>query len=112
MEKMTLNEFQAGALKTAIYPGRGKNLVYPVLGLNGEAGELAEKLKKAIRDADGIVDGERRVEMIKELGDVMWYTAACAEELGVGLEEVGLRVLSKLASRAERGQIQGSGDNR
>jgi len=109
---MTLNEYQDAARKTAIYPNIGNNPTYPVLGLCGETGEIAEKMKKAIRDEGGVISATRRTEMIKELGDVAWYLASLASELGVTLEEVAQANVAKLASRQNRGVLTGSGDNR
>ena len=86
-------------------------MTYAILGLNGEAGELAEKLKKAWRD-DGIVTEQRRLAMIAELGDVFWYLAATATELGVDLATVAEQNLIKLKSRQERDVLHGDGDDR
>ena len=109
---MTLNDYQVAATKTALYPDSGKNLIYPILGLCGESGELAEKLKKMIRDDQGLLTDDRRDLMIKELGDVLWYVSQVARELGSTLEEVAQGNIEKLASRAERQQLHGSGDER
>jgi NTP pyrophosphatase (non-canonical NTP hydrolase) len=109
---MTFNEYQKEARKTAIYPNIGDNLVYPTLGLVGEAGEIAEKIKKIIRDNDGIVSEEKRGEIAKELGDVLWYLSQLANEMGFGLNEIAEINIKKLKSRAERGKLGGSGDNR
>jgi NTP pyrophosphatase (non-canonical NTP hydrolase) len=109
---MTLNEYQAKALETAIYPNIGKNLIYPTFKLCGEAGEVAEKMGKAIRDDGGIITSARREDLIKELGDVQWYLAVIAFELGTTLEEVAQRNVDKLLDRKERGVLGGSGDNR
>ena len=103
---MTFNEYQEEAKKTAIYPTEYR-LVYPTLGLTGEAGEVAEKVKKMVRDGKLDTDGLK-----KELGDVLWYLAALASDLGVTLEEVAADNVAKLRSREERGVIGGSGDNR
>jgi len=103
---MTFNEYQEEAKKTAIYPTEYR-LVYPTLGLTGEAGEVAEKVKKMVRDGKLDTDGLK-----KELGDVLWYLAALASDLGVTLEEVATANVVKLRSRSERGVIGGSGDNR
>jgi NTP pyrophosphatase (non-canonical NTP hydrolase) len=116
---MTLDEYQQAALTTAIYPGKGKllGLTYATLKLAGESGEVAEHLGKAFRD-DGFgitqpeLTPERHSTLKKELGDVLWYVAAAARELGLDLSEVAAANISKLASRAERGQLQGSGDDR
>lgn len=109
---MNFEDYQARAMSTAIYPNRGNNLVYPVLGLNGEAGEIAEKLKKIIRDSGGELSPESRKALSKELGDVLWYVAACCDELGLRMDSVASDNIAKLASRKERGQLSGSGDNR
>jgi NTP pyrophosphatase (non-canonical NTP hydrolase) len=109
---MTFDEYQKEARKTAIYPNIGDNLVYPTLGLVGEAGEIAEKLKKVIRDSDGIISDEKRGEMAKELGDVLWYLSQLASELGFSFDEIAEMNIKKLESRAERGKLKGSGDNR
>ncbi|MFA5318186.1 MAG: nucleoside triphosphate pyrophosphohydrolase family protein [Patescibacteria group bacterium] len=109
---MTFNEYQKESRKTAIYPNTGNNMIYPVLGLVGESGEVAEKMKKILRDDSGKVSEEKREEIKKELGDVMWYIAQIATELGVELEEVAAKNLEKLLSRMERGKLGGSGDNR
>lgn len=108
---MTLNEYQRGALKTALYP-RGHAIIYPTLGLNGEAGEVAEKVKKTIRDNGGEFTEEARKAIAMELGDVMWYAATLANDLGFTLEEVAAMNLEKLRSRARRNCLGGSGDNR
>ena len=109
-----LNEYQRQAAKTALYPGRDGDTVapYPALGLAGEAGEVCEQIKKAIRDDEGRVSEERRRKLQKELGDVMWYLAALASELGMDLETIAQANLDKLADRQRRGVIQGEGDDR
>ena len=112
MDDLTLNRYQEGALETVVYPRQGDNLVYPILGLNGEAGELAEKLKKIIRDQDGEATPGKKEELARELGDVLWYVAACAHELGFELDDIARHNLDKLADRDQRDQLQGSGDNR
>ena len=112
MSIMSFDYYQEQARKTAIYPDRGNNITYPTLGLCGEAGEFAEKVKKTIRDDCGIVTDEKRVEMVKELGDVLWYVANICSELHLSMEEVARANLEKLKSRADRGAIKGSGDNR
>jgi NTP pyrophosphatase (non-canonical NTP hydrolase) len=106
------NEYQSRALDTAIYPNKGANIVYPTLGLVGEAGEVAEKVKKIIRDSDGVMTDAQREQIAKELSDVCWYVAAVAHELDYSLDEIFDINLSKLSSRKERGVLSGSGDNR
>ena len=109
---MTFNDYQTQSRKTAIYPDLGKNFVYPVLGLTGEAGEVADKMKKTLRDDKGVVTEEKKLEIKKELGDVLWYVAQIATELGLSLDEIASVNLEKLFSRMERGKLTGSGDNR
>jgi NTP pyrophosphatase (non-canonical NTP hydrolase) len=106
-----LSEYQRLARRTAQYP-REAWLTYPALGLAGEAGEVAEHAKKAIRDDGGVLSDERRAAMSKELGDVLWYVAQLASELGLELDEIAQANLEKLLSRQRRGVLSGSGDER
>lgn len=108
---MNLNEYQTEAARTAIYPA-DHGITYTVLGLASEAGELAGKWKKIIRDKGGHMILADRVAMVDELGDVLWYVAMVAEELEVSLAAVAERNVDKLASRANRGKLGGSGDDR
>jgi NTP pyrophosphatase (non-canonical NTP hydrolase) len=108
---MDLSEYQRESRRTAEYP-REAWLAYPALGLAGEAGEVAEHAKKAIRDDGGKVGDERRAAMSKELGDVLWYVAQLATELGLDLDEIANQNLEKLFSRQQRGVLSGSGDDR
>ena len=85
---------------------------YPALGLAEEAGEVAGKYAKAVRDCNGEIDSERKEAIIKELGDVTWFVAELCTTLGVSLEEVMQKNIDKLTSRKERNVIHGSGDNR
>jgi NTP pyrophosphatase (non-canonical NTP hydrolase) len=112
MIRMDLNAYQAAARETALYPDAGSNPIYPTLGLSGEAGEVADKVKKVLRDSHGHFDDEVRAEIALELGDVLWYVAQLASEMGYDLEDVANKNLSKLRDRAARGQLQGSGDHR
>ncbi len=112
---MDFNEYQQDALRTAFYHdsdnlGEEQGIHYTVLGLTGEAGEVAQLLKKFLRDA--WTPDELRDRMIKELGDVLWYVAACASELDVSLNSIANRNLKKLRDRQERGALGGSGDQR
>lgn len=110
---MNFKEYQQKATITALYPRvAGHGWVYPALGLANEAGEVNGKLKKIIRDNDGVIDDERRQDIAKELGDVLWYIAQLATELDINLNEVAEANIAKLASRQERGVLGGSGDNR
>jgi NTP pyrophosphatase (non-canonical NTP hydrolase) len=106
-----LAEYQQLSRRTAEYP-RAAWLSYPALGLAGEAGEVAQHVKKAIRDDAGQVSDERRAAMSKELGDVLWYVAQLASELGLELDEIARENLDKLLSRQHRGVLSGSGDDR
>lgn len=108
---MTLNEYQTQALKTSIYP-EDMAIIYPLIGLSGEVGELAEKIKKTIRDNNKSFDALKRAELAIELGDVLWYVAAMASDLGYTLEDVGDINLAKTGDRNERGTLHGSGDYR
>ena len=109
---MQLNEYQEAAQETAIYPILGHPIVYPALGLNGEAGEVAEKVKKIMRDDKGVITESKRYELCKELGDCLWYIAETARQADLTLEEIALCNIAKLKSRSERNAISGSGDNR
>ena len=106
---ITATEYQRSACKTAIFP---KELVvqYLALGLTGEAGEVANKVKKLIRDGGDTPD--KLKEIGKELGDVCWYLAVLAEELGSNLGKIMEDNLDKLEDRRARGVLGGSGDNR
>lgn len=110
---MTFDEYQRESRKTAKYPDvGGLKFVYPVLGLTGEAGEVAEKVKKVLRDKGGVMDDETKQLIAKELGDVLWYLAQIATDLGLSFEDVAKGNLEKLFSRLERGMISGNGDTR
>ena len=109
---MLLSEYQELSRRTATYPGAGDNIVYPTLGLAGEAGEVAEKVKKLLRDDGGVMSDERRDALAGELGDVLWYVAQVATEAGLDLEEIAQGNLDKLLSRQRRGVLSGSGDSR
>ena len=110
---MNFNDYQKQALKTVISSGdEFKDLLHWVLGMNGEAGEVAEKVKKIIRDKGGEVSQADKEELAKELGDVLWYVAVFAHDLGVSMDKIAEQNLDKLRSRKERGVLGGSGDNR
>lgn len=110
---MTLDEYQKQALTTVLSEGdEFKDLLHWVLGINGEAGEIAEKVKKIIRDKGGIVSDEDKAEMAKEVGDVLWYLAVFADHLGLSFDQVAQANLEKLQSRKARGVLGGAGDNR
>jgi NTP pyrophosphatase (non-canonical NTP hydrolase) len=105
---MDMNDYQKLAMKTAIFP-TDMGVYYATLGLAGEAGEIANKVKKFIRDGHSV---EKEKELISELGDVLWYVAAVADVIGVSLEDVAKDNMYKLAERQRNGTLQGSGDNR
>ncbi len=109
---MHFNEYQTKAKETALYPSVGSNLIYPTLGLAGEAGEFANKVKKIDRDAAGTLSEETRHALLEELGDVLWYMSQLSTELSVDLEQIAILNLEKLASRRERNTLHGSGDHR
>ncbi|MFN6339523.1 MAG: nucleoside triphosphate pyrophosphohydrolase family protein [Cyanobacteriota bacterium] len=109
---MDLHTYQQRAAQTARYPEVGSNPIYPTLGLCGEAGEVADKVKKVLRDQGGRFSEETRDDLALELGDVLWYVARLASELDLNLEAIAEANLAKLASRAERNVIAGSGDRR
>lgn len=108
---MTLNQYQEQSKATAIYP-KEQGLAYVSLGLSAEAGEVANKVKKIIRDDNSQLTPDKAEAISQELGDVLWYVAQLATELGVNLDDVAQGNLDKLLSRKERGQLQGSGDTR
>ena len=110
--RMELNHYQRESRKTALYPDVGSNAIYPTLGLVGEAGEVADKVKKILRDRKGVFDKESKDAIKFELGDVLWYISQLSSELGYELDEVANANLQKLRDRKVRGKISGSGDNR
>jgi NTP pyrophosphatase (non-canonical NTP hydrolase) len=114
------NDYRKSFLRFAIYDNWRKttdvsqhtDLSYPALGMNGEAGEVAEKVKKVLRDRGGVVDEDTRRLILLECGDVLWYVAQMASRLGSSLAEVALMNVEKLESRKARGVLKGSGDDR
>ncbi len=110
---MTFDDYQKQALTTVISDGNEFNdLLHWVLGINGESGEVAEKVKKIIRDKGGKVSEEDKKELGKEIGDVLWYLAVFAHHLGIGFDDIAQANLKKLADRQKRGVLGGTGDNR
>jgi NTP pyrophosphatase (non-canonical NTP hydrolase) len=104
--------YQERCRTTARYPDAGSNPIYPTLGLCGEAGEVADKVKKVLRDENGAFTPEVIAGLELELGDVLWYVAQLATELGLELDQIAQANLDKLRSRAARNVIAGSGDRR
>ncbi|HLB50964.1 MAG TPA: nucleoside triphosphate pyrophosphohydrolase family protein [Patescibacteria group bacterium] len=109
---MNFEEYQKKSRVTAKYPDAGNNYIYPTLGLAGEAGEVAEKIKKVIRDKGGQINDETRNEIKKELGDVLWYVSQMATEIGLSFDDIAESNITKLYDRMERGVLKGDGDNR
>lgn len=109
---MNLNEYQTLALRTANPRDKKNELFHLLLGLCGEAGEIAEKSKKIIRDYDSDFSTLDKDDLAKELGDVLWHVAVIADYFDIELDKVGSANIEKLASRLKRGVISGSGDNR
>lgn len=107
-------EYQLRATETAVYPGQGsvQGLAYTALGLVGEAGEVANKVKKVLRDHGSDVPPDVRQALLDEAGDVLWYLTQLCTELDADLGTVAGLNVAKLASRAARGRLQGNGDDR
>lgn len=106
---MNFKEYQEKAVGTSIYPDSVK-VIYPAMGLGNEAGEVLGKIKKALRGDYELAD--KKEDICKELGDVLWYIAALAKDLGIELEDVASANLEKLQSRKEKGTLKGDGDKR
>lgn len=113
---MTFDDYQKQAITTDVYGGKGDidsvAFINKVLGLAGETGEVAEKIKKLQRNQDSELSQEDRKELLKELGDVLWYLSAIAHYLGEPLGQVAQNNIAKLSDRRARGVIKSSGDNR
>jgi NTP pyrophosphatase (non-canonical NTP hydrolase) len=113
---MDFKEYQEKSRVTAVYPNKDNDFMYPTLGLVAEAGEIADKLKKHMRD-DGIftpreLSPEQKLELAKELGDVLWYISQLCTEMHQDLGDIAQLNIDKLYSRMDRGKLGGSGDNR
>jgi NTP pyrophosphatase (non-canonical NTP hydrolase) len=109
---MECDEYQRAAMRTARDKDAPDEFMHLVLGLVGEAGEIAEKVKKLVRDKNSDLAQLDRDDMASELGDVLWYTAVLADFLGLSLDDVARRNVAKLADRQQRDVLSGSGDNR
>jgi len=106
---ITFNDYQEFTSTTRVYKDK---IIYPALGLSGEAGEVAEKIKKLLRDHDGNITPEYAAEVAKEIGDVLWYCAALSADIGYSLGDIAEINVQKLTKRKEENKIHGSGDNR
>jgi NTP pyrophosphatase (non-canonical NTP hydrolase) len=111
-KKYSFTDYQTDSKKTAGYPDIGHRVIYPVLGLAGETGEISEKIKKIFRDRKGEFTKEDIELLTLELGDVLWYLTQIATDLGINMEDVAHKNIAKLYSRMERGKLGGSGDKR
>lgn len=109
---MKFSDYQTRSRATAQYPSIGHPVVYPVLGLANEAGEVAGKIKKVFRDKGGEISAETREALQAELGDVLWYLSQVCTELEISLDNVAESNIAKLLDRQQRGKIRGDGDNR
>lgn len=108
---MTFNEYKSEAIRTAIYPQNYK-IIYPALGMCGECGEVVEKIKKVIRDNQGIFDTDKTKEIEKELGDVLWYIANICNDLNIDFDNVAQNNINKVNARLQNNTLHGKGDNR
>ena len=108
---MDLNDYQKMAMKFRGYP-IANEIPYAAIGLAGEAGEVADKVKKVLRDNSGIFDDLRKIEIAKEIGDVLWYCALLSNNIGYDLDFIAKMNLVKLEDRNARNVIGGEGDNR
>jgi NTP pyrophosphatase (non-canonical NTP hydrolase) len=110
---LSFNQYQEKAKETAIYPQVGNTLnLYPFLGLSGETGEVLEKVKKIYRDKNGHLSEDDKRELLKELGDILWYLSAIVSDMEEELETVAQMNIDKLSSRKNRDVLHGDGDNR
>ena len=107
---MELNKYQEEALALSFF--KHEDLSYCALGISGEAGEVADHVKKMLRDDNGVITPERRENLKKELGDVLWYLSRMAGNLGYTLDEVATSNIEKIKDRRSRNVLHGSGDNR
>ena len=110
-ELESLDKYQMFVRSTKVYD-KEYTLIYPVLGLVNEAGEVAGKLKKIMRDDGGQLSPEKLDDLVAELGDVLWYVTAVADDLGITINDIFFANYTKIKSRQERGMIKGSGDTR
>jgi NTP pyrophosphatase (non-canonical NTP hydrolase) len=109
---MTFDEYQQNSKQTAVYSPGINALYYLGLGVTGEAGEIAEKLKKLLRNHDGVLTDEMKEDLKKEIGDVLWYLSQLSGELGYSFSDVAQSNIDKLQDRKHRGVLKSQGDNR
>lgn len=107
---MTVKEYEDFMSTSKVY--KCLPIIYPILGMNGEAGEAAEKVKKCLRDNDGIFGGQIKKDIMKELADVLWYIWAAADDMGYSLSDVMDIGIKKVKERQETNTVHGNGDNR
>lgn len=116
MDDMTFDDYSTQAISTALESGKhdidSRAFLAKVLGLTGEAGEVADKVKKILRDQDGVASERDKQEIAKELGDVLWYINALCCYMDIPLEQLAQQNLDKVLSRQARNVTKGSGDNR
>lgn len=112
----SFREYQTETETTAVYPDAGEGtldaVTYTTLGLAGEAGEVAEQIKKMLRDDDGELNDAREKKIVKEIGDVLWYAARLAAELDLDLDEIAVENLAKLQARKTNNTLHGEGSSR
>jgi NTP pyrophosphatase (non-canonical NTP hydrolase) len=110
---MTFDEYQTQSLTTALSTGNDLyDTMHWVLGICGESGEVADKVKKIIRDKGGVISDEDKIELSKEIGDVLWYLAVLSKAIGYDFDDVAKANIEKLSDRKARNKLGGSGDNR
>lgn len=111
---MDFNEYQKLAARTATFEGRDPwyPLMYVALGIAGESGELIEKLKKVMRNDNGVISDEKREAMKQEIGDVLWYLSQFARLIDIPFEDAAKANIDKTWDRAQRGVIRSEGDTR
>ena len=109
--KMDFTKYQQTAVETAIYPDTHR-ILYPALGMAGEAGEVANKVKKIIRDGTENLPDDWKDQIASEIGDVLWYCAALSNDIGIPLALIAAQNRDKLLARKQKGTLQGSGDTR
>ena len=109
--RMDFNTYQETAVETAIYPDTHR-ILYPALGMAGEAGEVANKVKKIIRDGTENLPEDWKDQLASEIGDMLWYCAALSNDIGIPLALIAAQNRDKLLARKQKGTLQGSGDTR